>query len=246
MISNGIFYNVVRECDREVFHYLLYLEESCPENIISDGKTYIFGQKNSASPVWLYRNDNAPDICELFEGINAKRIITAPEMLGEADKNIRRKLRINIYSGDNISSVSSGLGSVVTASDAHKAELYELIKTMISESTMTDIRLSEAEAFVLNAVNDKNVFLLDDGGIRAMARMAYTSSGFTRFDTIVTEKNSRGRGYVGALLSRLCSSSVSEGKKPVIFADTDYPPSNKAYQKLGLELCGTVNDYILE
>ena len=95
----------------------------------------------------------------------------------------------------------------------------------------------------LTDLGKEGSFLWEDGDIRAMAMIAHIGGGMGRINTVVTERNSRGRGYAGMLTAALCEKLLAQGLTPMLYADAGNPSSNRAYQKIGMEARGQVAEY---
>ena len=59
----------------------------------------------------------------------------------------------------------------------------------------------------------------------------------------ITDRAKRGHGYAGMLVASLCRELLAHGATPMLYADADYPASNRAYQKIGFEKAGEVTQY---
>lgn len=57
---------------------------------------------------------------------------------------------------------------------------------------------------------------------------------------VFTNREDRGNGYAGMLCYELCEELIKQGKTPMLYADADYIPSNRAYQKIGFEEVGNL------
>lgn len=79
-----------------------------------------------------------------------------------------------------------------------------------------------------------------------MAVVAYEDEKTARINTVVTERESRGNGYAGMLVSRMCEDLLEKGVEPMLYADAENPSSNRAYIKTGFEKVGDVTEYSLE
>ena len=84
-------------------------------------------------------------------------------------------------------------------------------------------------------INDPDFYIWrdEDTSITAMAKMNYTDGGMVRINNVFTRRDKRGRGFAPALVSRLCDKAIKEGLLPMLYADSEYPSSNRAYQKIG-------------
>jgi predicted GNAT family acetyltransferase len=59
------------------------------------------------------------------------------------------------------------------------------------------------------------------------------SGSFTRIGPVFTPEDLRGRGFGSAVTAALCQELVARGSRVILYADADYPTSNRVYQGLG-------------
>ncbi len=119
-------------------------------------------------------------------------------------------------------------------------------------SSMTAQMLLDSAGMILpNELADKiaktkyhEVRLFEDGGICAMARIAFWGDRYARINTVFTVKEKRGRGYAGALVSSICSEIIGQGLIPTVLADINNEAANRLYRSLGFKSEETVFEYI--
>ena len=97
----------------------------------------------------------------------------------------------------------------------------------------------------INAFRDgeNGLYLWDDGGICAIARIAFVKENTARINTVFTSPEKRGHGYAGALVSSLAEKLISEGLTPTVLADEENPVSNHLYLSLGFTPDGKIYEY---
>ena len=107
------------------------------------------------------------------------------------------------------------------------------------------LRDEDAQGFAAAMVGSDKLFLWEDesGEICAMAMIAHQTEKTARINTVVTDRAKRGHGYAGMLVASLCRELLAHGATPMLYADADYPASNRAYQKIGFEKAGEVTQY---
>jgi GNAT superfamily N-acetyltransferase len=59
------------------------------------------------------------------------------------------------------------------------------------------------------------------------------SGSFTRIGPVFTPEDLRGHGYGSAVTAALCEELVARRSRVILYADADYPTSNRVYQHLG-------------
>ncbi len=129
-------------------------------------------------------------------------------------------------------------GKMISGED--RPETAELLHTMMSSLGLSAER-AETEAFVRAHSNE--LYLWEDDGICALARIALLGKKYARINTVVTSPEKRGRGYAGALVSALASKIMAEGLIPTVLADESNPVSNKLYRSLGFTQDGVIFEY---
>jgi ribosomal protein S18 acetylase RimI-like enzyme len=86
------------------------------------------------------------------------------------------------------------------------------------------------------------VRLWDDGEPRALACWTRQMTRGTAIAPVYTAKDSRGRGYGGAVTAALCRELFANGRSYVcLHADRNNPTSNHLYRKLGFREVATLN-----
>jgi GNAT superfamily N-acetyltransferase len=103
------------------------------------------------------------------------------------------------------------------------------------------LSLSEAEIGSIAEAN--GLYLWDDNGICAIARVAFVGEKYARINTVFTSPEKRGHGYAGALVSSLAEKLISEGLTPTVLADEENPVSNHLYLSLGFTPDGRIYEY---
>ncbi len=121
------------------------------------------------------------------------------------------------------------------------AELYALFgretgenKNATAESCMTD-----AADFINNPL--KKVWRDTHDKIVAITLLR-ESDKYARIGHVITAKDERGKSYAKMLVHFMSKYALDNGKKPMLFTDFEYEPSNKCYPAVGYELvCNVVN-----
>ena len=134
-------------------------------------------------------------------------------------------------------------GRAVVPREEHRSVMAALLRQMALDAEGQEVPEAAAADFAQAMVGSDRLLLWEDGDIRAMAMIAHTGGGMGRINTVVTERNSRGRGYAGMLTAALCEKLLAQGLTPMLYADAGNPSSNRAYQKIGMEARGQVAEY---
>ena len=134
-------------------------------------------------------------------------------------------------------------GRAVVPREEHRPVMAALLRQMALDAEGQEVPEAAAADFAQAMVGSDRLLLWEDGDIRAMAMIAHIGGGMGRINTVVTERNSRGRGYAGMLTAALCEKLLAQGLTPMLYADAGNPSSNRAYQKIGMEARGQVAEY---
>lgn len=103
---------------------------------------------------------------------------------------------------------------------------------------------SEKEIKALAEKENNGLYLWDDGGVCAIARIAFIGERYARINTVYTFPEKRGRGYAAALVSALAEKIVGDGLIPTVLADENNPVSNGLYLSLGFATDGKIYEYL--
>ncbi len=120
-----------------------------------------------------------------------------------------------------------------------RPEMKILLSSMASS---LDITASDDEISELLS-GESGLYLWEDGGICAMARIAFVGKEYARINSVFTVPEKRGHGYAGALVSALSELLIGKGLIPTVLADEDNPISNKMYLSLGFTYDGKIYEY---
>ena len=142
----------------------------------------------------------------------------------------------NLYRCDNLVKKTAS-GKMLPADNCPDAKIL-----LASMASSLGLSISENE---INAFSDgENVlYLWDDNGICAIARIAFVGKEYARINTVYTSPEKRGHGYAGALVSALSEQLIGNGLIPTVLADEENPISNRMYLSLGFTPDGKIYEY---
>ncbi len=116
-------------------------------------------------------------------------------------------------------------------------------KKLLSSMALS-LGISVTEAEINEFLSRENgLYIWDDGGICAIARIASIGTKYARINTVFTSPERRGQGYAGALVSAIAEKLLSDGLIPTVLADEENPISNKMYLSLGFTPDGKIYEY---
>lgn len=249
------------ENERRTMNLFRLILSSFSPFVFSDGENYIIMQTYVESPVWAwFRPDlqtnaaeEAAEIifacfekCEKIQ-LNADpaRVKKVLEILsGKFGLTVFPRMAMNAYVCRN-AVVPEAKGEMSNPTAEDKTCVADLLEELVEDGEHSSVPREGALRFAESVVGSKRVFLWKDGEkIRAMAVIAHEDEKTARLNTVVTERASRGNGYAGMLVSRICETLLHEGVEPMLYADAENPSSNRAYTKIGFEKVGEVTEYI--
>ena len=79
-----------------------------------------------------------------------------------------------------------------------------------------------------------------------MALITHRTERYARINTVVTKEACRGKVYGAMLVKAMSDLVLNEGRIPMLYAEADYPSSNRMYQKIGYEKQGEIGEYIFK
>lgn len=254
--DSDVFNTLPDDNEKITYDIMMMTRNGAPHVLLSDGATCIVAQTGPKYPMWIYlrsQPDKIP-VKELTEIISAA-VETNPGLhvisdrhlikgiLDSVGKPYRIYMEMNSYACRKPISIEPS-GSMIPASEAYRADTKRLLAEMIRDSVNKEADEAETDGFADYAISSGNVFLWNDGDkIASMANIASRTAETARINTIVTERDLRGRGYAVMLVTELCKKLLSEGLTPMLYADAANPSSNRAYRKAGFELTGTVCEF---
>lgn len=142
----------------------------------------------------------------------------------------------NLYRIDKLKKKSVS-GKMISAQNRPEAPI--MLREMAKSLGLTP---SEKEIDAL-ANEEEGLYIWDDGGACAIARIAFVGEKYARINTVYTAPEKRGHGYAGALVSSLAEMLIEKGLVPTVLADEENPVSNTLYLSLGFVPDGKICEY---
>ncbi len=119
-----------------------------------------------------------------------------------------------------------------------RASMKDARKLLNLLSTIEEFHATEEESF-MTTLEDGSTrrYIVEDGDkIICTAASTAESSDMAMIIGVATHKDYRNRGLASAVVSKLCSDLLSEGKTPCLFYDN--PNAGKIYNRLGFKVIG--------
>ena len=258
--GNDIIIDKMIAGDNEIIFNLISLIRSDEKAMIfTDDKSYIVAQSNPLAPIWVYWNENADaqtesDIVYILSGLIEKNKSVHINAQNGFIQRIFERLSLdkgylfseympmNVYACHEVKTIACK-GKVEMPSAEYKERITLLVKQMAKDAENYDMSNEEAEE-IANAYEDSDdLFLWNDNRIVALARIAHKDEKYARINTVVTDREYRGKGYAKMLVGKISQNVLDSGLIPMLYADARNPYSNAVYQKLGYLQMGQITEY---
>lgn len=107
-----------------------------------------------------------------------------------------------------------------------------------------DEKVEETEEMVHRYLENRQLFIWDEGRPVAMAGFGGVTPNGVRVNMVYTEPALRGRGYAGSLVYVLSRKLLAEGHRfCFLFTDAANPVANRVYEKLGYRAICSFTEY---
>lgn len=227
----------------------------------TDGENYLICRSNPNTPIWVWNKDDISEdivneiLTKLGSMLDEKSVIqiTSKEIIFNnlmekykdivVDNYFMQKgnyLQMRAYECNNLIKPKNIIGykERPTYNDIEllvyfqKCDIEDTIREEYAKQ-VTDEQLLDT---VKKHIDNLNFYVWKVDN-KIVATAGYIDN---RVSMVFTNRNDRGKGYAGMLCYELCEELMGQGKTPVLYADADYIPSNRAYQKIGFEEVGNL------
>lgn len=259
--EDKVFENVLNKTDKIIYNLFYLIREKENAFTATDEATYIIGQSNESTPLWMWLKEKPDGTIdkEIYDIVESRlllnhnlKVVAHEKNVNDILNSIAQKKEVNykvnmpmtVYACNNVKKVSIS-GQVVKPKEEHKEILIKFITDMVYDVEKNIMNENDANGFANWAVNADNLYLWENNdAIVSMAMIAHKTNEYARINTVFTEREQRGKGYVGMLLYKLSEMLLKEDIIPMLYADSRNPASNSAYQKIGFEKYGEITEYI--
>lgn len=256
-----IFQKMIAGNDDIIFNLFYLIRQGENALLYTDDANYITAQSNYKAPLWIYicgKLSDEPPLAELKTlikesltqnpnvHINARQEYFQPviDLLEHEDGIfLTEYMPMNAYACRKAADVAC-IGACVAPCTEYKPAMAELIKQMAKDAENKDISEEAAQGFANAMETSPNLFLWKDREIVSMAMIAHKTDKYARINTVVTDRNHRGKGYAGMLVGEMSRALLKNGITPMLYADARNPSSNTAYQKLGYVKAGEITEFM--
>jgi len=256
-------YSVVKKLltgKNEILFNLFYLISDDKNALfITDNESYIIGKSRKAPLAWLFVNDNLTENVETeIVEVISKILIETPELIingestrvtGILDKVSEKmnvsyavKMPMNVYACNECVSFEPK-GKMIAPSRKYVENIARLIRQMVFDSENIDIGEKSAYEWAKARKHADNIFLWKDENIVALAMIAHKTDKYARINTVVTDREYRGKGYAKMLIATLTNQLLNQGVVPILYADANNQASNAVYQKVGYTYQGKITEF---
>ncbi|OMF37313.1 hypothetical protein BK133_06860 [Paenibacillus sp. FSL H8-0548] len=162
-------------------------------------------------------------------------------------KNYHTYMMMEAYSCPKVIKPTKVKGAMVQATRQHLELVAEFMAGFSEDaygaSVIPASQLAAAEGMIMRG----NLYFWSvDEQPAAMANIAHRSPRHGRINVVYTPPVLRKNGYASALVAGLCSILEEENRKPMLYADTRNPASNKVYKNIGFVESGPIAEIRFE
>lgn len=258
--SDNVFSKLIKDKDEVTYNLLCQICFDENAFIVTDDNSYIIAQNDVKRPMWIFLNKKPEDSKEIASiilerlGENSRFSIIANEkyirdILNLVSTKTKLKYKVNMkmnaYSCEKVNECKLN-GRVVCPSKKYRDIMAKLIIEMERDAEKINVSNKDAYGFADDNVDSKNIFLWEDDGVVAMAKVSHKSDKYARINTVVTDSSKRNKGYGRMLVSKITKELLNEKLIPMLYADASNPISNKMYRRIGYEKQGEVTEFIFE
>jgi len=227
----------------------------------TDGENYLICRSNPNTPIWVWNKDNISEpivneiLIKLDSMLDEEKVIqiTSKEVIFNklmeryedivVDNYFMQKgnyLQMKAYECKNLIKPKNMIGhkerptydDLELLAYFQKCEVEDTLREEYAKEVTYESLLETAKRHI----DTPNFYVWKVDG-RIVATAGYIDN---RISMVFTNREDRGHGYAGMLCYELCEEVIEHGKTPVLYADADYIPSNRAYQKIGFEEVGSL------
>ncbi|MBQ7101940.1 MAG: GNAT family N-acetyltransferase [Clostridia bacterium] len=258
MRSNDIF-GLLNGKDEVLFNLLYLINEDKTSFIKTDNLSYIIAKSPKVPSAWLFVNDSLSIESEteivntvsdmlaensglIINGESARISDVLRKISEKCNIPYSVKMPLNVYACYEKADVYTK-GQMIKPSQKYVDDVARLLHQMVLDSESIDIGEKTATDWANARKNADNLFLWKDEIIVAMAMVAHETSKYARINTVVTDREHRGKGYAKMLICTLTSQLLDKGKIPMLYADANNPSSNAVYRKAGYVYQGEITEF---
>lgn len=146
-----------------------------------------------------------------------------------------------VYRAEAIQAPEAVSGRIRVAEETDRDLLVDWVRAFHAEATPG--APGRPEATVNLRLPAGHMWVWDDGTPRSMCTLTPPVASVVRVQAVYTPDENRGRGYAGALVSKVSRGVLADGNIPALYTDLGNPVSNSVYRRIGYECIGEVVRY---
>jgi len=224
-----------------------------------DGKA--LAVQNTGRPMWLWLDDSLDKATSLhllyalaaelkdakLPGIAARpeqATAFAEEYKALTGATYKKPMTIEAYECPVVHPPQGVAGKAIPAGTEHIDLIAEYAVGFVRDGYGTEVTKESQMAGAERLAKSGNTYLWEvNGEVVCMANVSHRSKRQARINFVYTPPCSRKKGYASALVAYLSQMILEEGLTPILFADVEYPASNKVYRTIGYLERGQITEY---
>lgn len=245
------------EEDAVTFTVLRSIVNTRSEKVFTDGREAIICHSGSPWPVWIWCG---PSACEAtfqkvadclrseFPTERGYRYNLRPELLEKlkeidpAFQNLRVEMRLRSFQCRRLLTIEKPCDGGLRPATEKDIPLAARWKQDFSrEAERQELPLEICEKRVREQIEAHELHFWENGRREPVAMATRGDEGeIGKVALVYTRPEARRQGYALHLVHRITESILSDGKRPVLYTDADYPASNACYRKIGYQEVGSL------
>ena len=231
--------------------------------LLTNGGTIIMGQSNPSMSMWIWTSAHVTDEDLAALKTALPRILSESEMPyfmardsvadylkdaftkdAFAARSVISVEYLTAYKCENLTiPPKKGECALPTADDLPRLATFwmHFEEECFQRTSSEDDAKNTAQHFI----DTKSTYILKDetGTVQALARFGEPEDGYSKIGPVFTARESRNKGYAAYITAKACEHIMSQNCTPILYADSENPASNKAYQNIGFTPAGTLKAY---
>jgi len=247
--------------EKTTFNIISLILTSDTLEYYTDGENYLICRSNPNTPIWVWNKDSISEeivkeiLTKLDNMLDGDKVIqiTSKEVIFKklmskykdiiVDNYFMQKgnyLQMRAYECKNLIKPKNTIGykerpnydDIELLAYFQKCDIEDTIREEYAKEVTEETLLETAKRHI-----DIPNFYVWKVNNKIVATAGYIDN---RISMVFTNREDRGNGYAGMICYELCDELIKQGKTPMLYADADYIPSNKAYQKIGFKEVGNL------
>lgn len=255
--NNKIFKSVEFKKDKYKFNLVFKILAGDELLLYSDEENYFLARNKAGMPTWIWTKDGLKDnkiLEEIKEVISLyltdleydqftckKEYYNFLKQTGYDKLNTKDYFELGFLTCNRVKIVKQTDGKMIICTKEDKEKIFSLIIQFTDFMNKTLNRNKKASMEELKEEMDSQIeekclycWKNQEGKIVCIANFQVLGD-IARIGHVFTLEEERGKGYAANLIHDLTEKLLSEGLKPMLYTDYNYPASNKAYINAGYE-----------